>query len=211
LSDKLVAYKKLLKDYEYLAQLLRQIHSDLFSKYKLRSDLLLAGNVLFSAFITVLAVADISGFTDFLKIFNPNTNISLVNYIFSIFLIISGFVVLFISLGDLILNWRDRYLKHESGVKFLTDLIATIDEIDKLMKNDSLTDDQFISKVEEVKEKYLLICEMLPLTLDQDFLTSKQKYLIKRKISTQMDSDPCINVNLNNYIKSCNKDFINKK
>jgi len=205
LSNKLEVYSKVLKDYEYLAQLLRQIHSDLFSKYKLRSDLLLAGNVLFSTFITILAVADVSGFTDFLKFFNPNINAFIVKYIFSIFLIISGFVILFISLGDLILNWRDKYSKHESGVKFLTGLIATIDEIDKLMKNNSLTEDQFIIRVEEIKEKYLLICEMLPLIPDQEFLKSKQKYLIKRKISTQMDTDPCVDTSLKNYIENCRK------
>ncbi len=46
---------------------------------------------------------------------------------------------------------------------------------------------------------------MLPLTPDQDFLDSKQKYIIKRKLSEKLDNDPCIKINLKNYIKDCIK------
>jgi hypothetical protein len=40
---------------------------------------------------------------------------------------------------------------------------------------------------------------------DQDFLNSKQTYIIKRKISEKLNEDPCINTDIKEYLKQCKK------
>ena len=97
-------------------------------------------------------------------------------------------------------SWRDEYLKYESCVKLLTDLINSINEINDLIKYKTLLPDRVELKVGEIKERYLLICKISPLIDDQNFLDSKQKYLIKRNISENLSKDPYTNVDLGRTI-----------
>jgi hypothetical protein len=46
---------------------------------------------------------------------------------------------------------------------------------------------------------------MLPLLPDQDFINSKQKYIIKRSISEKLEKDPCIDIDLKKAIEDCKK------
>lgn len=96
-------------------------------------------------------------------------------------------------------------MNHGSGVKLLTSFITATNEVETLIENDSLEDEQAKIKIEEMKKRYELIGEFLPLTPDQEFLNSKQKYLIKRKLSEELDEDPCLNINLKNNIKRYRK------
>jgi hypothetical protein len=200
------AYRTIIKSHKHKAQLLRQIHSDQYSKYQSRSNLLNAGSIILATLITIMSVANISNFLNFLNFyFKIKIDINFVSIVLSGAITLSAFMVLFISLTDLILGWRNKYLTHESGVRLLTGFITTTNEIETLIENDSIADEQAKIRIEEMKKRYELIGEMLPLTPDQDFLDSKQKYLIKRELSEKLDRDPCIKIDLKNYIKNCRK------
>jgi hypothetical protein len=84
---------------------------------------------------------------------------------------------------NFVLGWQDKYLKHESSVKLLTSYITNLKDIADLTTKVHYSDEEIDNLIKEINEKYLLICEILPLIPDQDFLKSKQKYIIKRKIS----------------------------
>lgn len=200
MSGELQAYKDQLDSYEYRAELMRQIYSDLYSKYKWRSHVLTISIIFSSTIVAIAAVADANLFIKLLNFINIQNSAYWVNNLLSVALIISGFGVLFLSLLDILTNWRDEYLKYESGVKLLTDLINSIDEIYDLIKYKAILADQVELKVGEIKERYLLICKISPLIDDQNFLNSKQKYLIKRKISENLSKDHYTNVNLGRTI-----------
>lgn len=205
-DEELQACRKILKGYKHKAQLLRQIHSDLYSKYQKRSNLLNAGSIILTTLITIISVGTISNFFNFLNYYaKMNIDINFANSLFSGVLALFAFIALFISLADLILGWRNKYLTHESGVKLMTGFITSAREIEDMIEKKSLNDKQAEFKIEELKNRYELMGEMLPLTPDQDFLDSKRKYLIKRKISERMDCEPCINISLKEYIKYCKK------
>jgi|WetSurMetagenome_2_1015567.scaffolds.fasta_scaffold259735_2 hypothetical protein len=197
---------KMLRGYKHKAQLLRQIHSDLYSKYQIRSSLLNAGCIILTTIITIISVGTISNLFDFLNSYaNASIDMNFANSLFSGALALFALIVLSLSIADLILNWRNKCLAHESGVKLLTSFITSVREVEDMLEDKSLTDIEAKFKIEEVKNRYELLGEILPLIPDQDFLDSKQKYLIKRKISERMDTEPCININLDNYINSCKK------
>lgn len=197
------AHKEQLHNYEHRAELMRQIYSDLYSKYKWRSHVLTV-SIIFSS--TIVAMAAVADATLFIKLLNfigiPNSDYW-VNNLLSAALIISGFGVLYLSLFDILTNWSDEYLKYESSVNLLTDLINSIKEIDDLIRYEAISLDKVEFRVGEIKERYLLICKISPLVDDQDFLNSKQKYLIKRKISKNLSDDPYIYANLKRTIMLC--------
>ena len=200
------AYRTIIKRYKHKAQLLRQIHSDQYSIYQSRSNLLNAGCIILATLITVISVANISDFLYFLYVyFETIIDINFGKNVFSGAIALLSFMVLFMSLADLILGWRNKYMNHGSGVKLLTSFITATNEVETLIENDSLEDEQAKIKIEEMKKRYELIGEFLPLTPDQEFLNSKQKYLIKRKLSEELDEDPCLNINLKNNIKRYRK------
>jgi len=200
LSGELQVYKDQLDSYEHRAELMRQIYSDLYSKYKWRSHILTIGIIFSSTIVAIASIADADLLIKLLNFINIKNSAYWVGNLLSAALIISGFGVLFLSLLDILTNWRDEYLKYESCVKLLTDLINSINEINDLIKYKTLLPDRVELKVGEIKERYLLICKISPLIDDQNFLDSKQKYLIKRNISENLSKDPYTNVDLGRTI-----------
>ena len=200
MSGELQVYKDQLDSYEHRAELMRQIYSDLYSKYKWRSHILTIGIIFSSTIVAIASIADADLFIKLLNFINIKNSAYWVGNLLSAALIISGFGVLFLSLLDILTNWRDEYLKYESCVKLLTDLINSINEINDLIKYKTLLPDRVELKVGEIKERYLLICKISPLIDDQNFLDSKQKYLIKRNISENLSKDPYTNVDLGRTI-----------
>ena len=190
MSGELQVYKDQLDSYEHRAELMRQIYSDLYSKYKWRSHILTIGIIFSSTIVAIASIADADLLIKLLNFINIKNSAYWVGNLLSAALIISGFGVLFLSLLDILTNWRDEYLKYESCVKLLTDLINSINEINDLIKYKTLLPDRVELKVGEIKERYLLICKISPLIDDQNFLDSKQKYLIKRNISENLSKDP---------------------
>lgn len=196
-------YKNILNRYEKKAELLRQAHSDLYSKYKTYSDRVTIITIILSALITFFSLTDLA------KIFEPfgmNVNNNKFTLFSSLFLASFGFIIFIFSLLNFIYGWQDKYLKHESGVKLITSFITNIKDVSDSMENGSIDIDKIENKIEEINERYILICEILPIIPDQEFLNSKQKYKIKRKISEELDSDPCTDVNLGKYLKKCEKE-----
>jgi len=200
LSGELQLYEDQLDSYEHRAELMRQIYSDLYSKYKWQSHILTIGIIFSSTIVAIASIADADLFIKLLNFINIKNSAYWVGNLLSAALIISGFGVLFLSLLDILTNWRDEYLKYESCVKLLTDLINSINEINDLIKYKTLLPAQVELKVGEIKERYLLICKISPLIDDQNFLDSKQKYLIKRNISENLSKDPYTNVDLGRTI-----------
>ena len=200
MSGELQVYKDQLDSYEHRAELMRQIYSDLYSKYKWRSHILTIGIIFSSTIVAIASIADADLLIKLLNFINIKNSAYWVGNLLSAALIISGFGVLFLSLLDILTNWRDEYLKYESCVKLLTDLINSINEINDLIKYKTLLPDRVELKVGEIKERYLLICKISPLIDDQNFLDSKQKYLIKRNISENLSKDPYTNVDLGRTI-----------
>ena len=200
MSGELQVYEDQLDSYEYRAELMRQIYSDLYSKYKWRSHILTIGIIFSSTIVAIASIADADLFIKLLNFINIKNSAYWVGNLLSAALIISGFGVLFLSLLDILTNWRDEYLNYESCVKLLTDLINSINEINDLIKYKTLLPAQVELKVGEIKERYLLICKISPLIDDQNFLDSKQKYLIKRNISENLSKDPYTNVDLGRTI-----------
>ncbi len=199
-------YRKLIKRYKHKAHLLRQIHSDLYLKYQRRSNLLNAASIILATIITIISVANITNFINFLNYYlSLNIDVDFASGIFSGAITLFAFIVLFISLTDLLLGWRNKYSNHESGVRLLTGFITSANEMEEMIENNSLEIEQAKIKIEEMKNRYILINEMLPLIPDQDFLNSKQKYLIKRKISERMEEEPCISIDLKKNIEDCIK------
>lgn len=200
MSGELQLYEDQLDSYEHRAELMRQIYSDLYSKYKWQSHILTIGIIFSSTIVAIASIADADLFIKLLNFINIKNSAYWVGNLLSAALIISGFGVLFLSLLDILTNWRDEYLKYESCVKLLTDLINSINEINDLIKYKTLLPAQVELKVGEIKERYLLICKISPLIDDQNFLDSKQKYLIKRNISENLSKDPYTNVDLGRTI-----------
>ncbi len=154
-DNEIQAYKTIIKGYEHKAQLLRQIHSDLYSKYKRRSNLLSASSIMLATLITIISVANISNSIDFLNFyFEINIDINFVSGVFSGAISLLAFMILFISLADLILGWRNKYQNHESGVRFLTGFIAAASEIKDSIENGTLADELVGIKIDEMKKRY---------------------------------------------------------
>jgi hypothetical protein len=202
LADKLEDFKGILNRYENKAEGLRQAHSDLYVKFKTRSDRVTIITIGLSALVTFLALTDLA---KILGPFNLNAYIAKIDPFFSLLLALLGFIIFIATLLNFVLGWQDKYLKHESGVKLLTNYITNIKDISDLTAETPLSDEEIDSKIKEINEKYLMICEILPLIPDQDFLNSKQKYIIKRKISEKLNEDPCINTDIKEYLKQCKK------
>lgn len=194
--------KKVLDGYLNRSEILRQANADLAYKYKKRSDLIAVTSVISSSLIAILALADVERI---LNIFNSTIDPSYVSYVLSFILAILALIIFLFSLSGFIFGWQDKYLKHESGVKLLTNIISEIRDVIKLI-NESSDEEELERKVKEISDKYALINGALPLIPDQDFLNSKQKYRIKRKISEELDQDPCTNASINKFVKQHKKD-----
>jgi len=209
LAERLENYKNILDRYESKAEKLRQAHGDLYIKYKTYNDIVTIITISLSALITFLSLTDLA---KILAPFNLNTYIDKINPFFSLFLALFGFIIFIFSLFNFVFGWQDKYLKHESGVKLLTNYITDIKDLNSLLEDDLQLNVKIESNIKEVNERYLLVCDILPLISDQDFLNSKQKYIIKRRISEQLDGEPCTDANINKYLKNCkhNKHTKNK-
>jgi hypothetical protein len=190
-------FKKVLDGYLNRSEILRQANSDLSSKYKKRSNLIAVISVASSSLISILALADIERI---LKIFNSDIDPLYASYVLSFILAVLGLIIFLVSLSGFIFGWQDKHLRHESGVKLLTNIISEIRDVRKLT-NESSDEIELASKVKEISDKYALINESLPTIPDQDFLNSKQKYRIKRMISENLDEDPCVDVSIKKYTK----------
>jgi hypothetical protein len=206
LSDELEVYLRLIKRYKHKAHLLRQIHSDLYIKYQRRSNLLNAASIILATIITIISVANVTNLINFLNnYFSIHVDTNFTNSVFSGSITFFAFIVLFISLADLLLDWRNKYTSHESGVRLLTGFITSVNEMEEMIENKSIDVEQIKIQIEEIKNRYILIGEMLPLLPDQDFINSKQKYIIKRSISEKLEKDPCIDIDLKKAIEDCKK------
>lgn len=203
MANNLEDFKAILDRYENKAEGLRQAHSDLYVKFKTRSDRVTITTIGLSALVAFLALTDLA---KILGPFNLNAYITKINPFFSLLLALLGFIIFISTLLNFVLGWQDKYLKHESGVKLLTNYITNIKDIADLTAETSLSEEEIDSKTKEINEKYLLICEILPLIPDQDFLNSKQTYMIKRKISEKLNEDPCINTDIKEYLKHCRRE-----
>jgi hypothetical protein len=140
-----------------------------------------------------------------LNLFNLSIYVNIIIPFFSLFLALFGFIILILTLLSFVFGWQDKYLKHESGVKLLTNYITNVKDLSDLVEGDSSIESKIESEIKEINEKYLLICEILPLIPDQDFIDSKQKYIIKRKISEKLNGEPCTNTDIKKYLKNCRK------
>lgn len=201
--ENLENYKNILNRYENKAERLRQAHSDLCTKYKTLSDKVTIITIMLSALITFLSLTDL---TKILNPFNLNAYVDRISPLFSLFLALFGFIIFISTLLNFIFGWQDKYLRHESGVKLLTNYITNIKDLRDLLDGKPSNEAEIGHIIEEINEKYLLICEILPLIPDQDFLNSKQKYMIKRIISEKLDGEPCTETNITKYLQECKKE-----
>jgi len=202
MTEKFENYGNILNRYENKAEKLREAHSDLYAKYKTLSDRVTVFTIILSALITFLSLTDLS------KILNPlnlNDYTNKISPYFSLLLALFGFTIFVTTLSNYIFGWQDKYLKHESGVRLLTNYITNVKDLADSLDKESLIEAEIGRKIEEINEKYLSICEILPLIPDQEFLDSKQRYLIKRKISEELEKDPCTDTDIKEYLKKCKK------
>lgn len=185
--------KERLRGFKKKSEILRQAHSDLASKYSryiIESDIF---NIFASGIIAFLALSDSRKILEPLQLIlnhlgaKVDFEYTLAETLFAPALGILGLAIFLLSLISLICGWSDRALKHGEGVKLFTDLITDIRDI--VDRSDATADNENPNEnqVAEIKKSYILICSMLPTIPDRDFLKSKEKYLIKRKESEEMD------------------------
>ena len=177
-------YKNILDRYKHKSEIMRQAHSDLSSKYKFYHELIILISIIGSAFVTFFALADVA---KILTAFGFNSDPTRTPAISSFLIALAGFLIFILSLLDFIKNWQDKYLKHELGIKLFTDLITNIKDVEKLMPDDQPNEELIESHIKEIREKYLLICEVLPVIPDDDFIESKKNYLKKRKLVNNLE------------------------
>lgn len=171
----------------------RQAHADLSSKYNkyiIGSSIF---NIFASGIIVFLALSDPKKIIEPMQLLwnhmgvETNLDYALLEMLFAPVLGLLGLSVFLLSLLGLICGWSDKVLRHSEGVRLFTDLITDIRDI--VDGSDSIEVEGFLNEtqIREIKKRYILICSILPLIPDRDFLKSKEKYLAKREKSEEME------------------------
>lgn len=182
-----------LNGFKRKSEVQRQAHADLASKYNRYTIGSNIFNVLASGVIVFLALSDSKKILEPLQLISIRLGIgvsfdyTLAETLFTPALGFLGLAVFMLSLINLICGWSDKFLRHSEGVRLFTDLITDIRDIidgfDANRADGSLSEKQ----VGEIKKRYTLICSVLPAIPDRNFSRSKERYLIKRKKSEEMD------------------------
>ena len=197
MGDKFSEQKIVLDSYRNRSEILRQAHSDLSIKYKMRRDIITIITIISSLLISVLAVLDLDRM---LIILSSDIDTSYISNLLSFILAILGLIIFLVSLSGFVFGWHEQHLRHESGVKTLTNIINNIGDARKLIKESS--DGTEVERIiKEIGDKYAIINETLPIIPDQDFLNAKQRYKIKREMSKKLDDDPWIDIDMKRYMK----------
>jgi len=133
-----------------------------------------------STIATTLVFSNYSIFNDVLKaIFNIEINTS-------IFIVITGILTLLVfilSLMELVLNYDKRAGRHDQAVKQLTVIIRDMTKT----KDTGIIDD---SNIEFFNKEYNSINKACPTIPDLFFIRSKKKYLEKRAMSIELETNP---------------------
>jgi len=189
-------YKREIKNLEYKANMMRDMHSYQFQRYDWISKFFSLIIIVLSAVVALLAIADPTVFFLNKDYVNDFRNL----------IAILALIVFLISLGDKIYGINEKAAKHEQAVKVMTDFISECNNLRKLGL-ESCGEEEIKLKVDSLQSQYSLINQMnpFPVISDRDFLKGKQKHLLKIEISKKISNNP--NEDVGKYI---NKRYISR-
>lgn len=114
---------------------------------------------------------------------------------FTILLSLIAIAISFLSLSDRIFGWNEKKIAFEMGFKILTSFIREVHSFRKIELK-LLNEELALQKMTFFREKYSAIASSLPendLT-DQEFLRCKKNFFLKKKISIELDKNPCFDI-----------------
>lgn len=174
-------HKNTIKKLEKKANMTRDMHAYQFQKYSRIFNIFSLFIIVFSAIVSILAVADEEVL--FLNDYNINH--------FRNLIAILAFCIFLLSLIDKIFGINEKVTKHEQAVKVLTDFVTECNKFRNL-DTDSCSEEELNLKIDSLHAQYSLINQMNPFATfsDGEFLKAKKKHLLKVEISTKISENP---------------------